>query len=113
VIHLITMNPVLAGGLYYSGDGEATATVMPRSSLPPIPLDPRAADGADVVVMTRGRLLLRCLTEPRCETSDSWGGMVPRVSLLARTFPRAHQSSDSLPDTEHPSAGWWVIDIRR
>jgi hypothetical protein len=43
---LIPRSPVLAHGLFYIGDGEATTAMIPDSSLPPIPLDPQAADGA-------------------------------------------------------------------
>jgi hypothetical protein len=51
VIHLITMNPVLARGIYYMGDGKATRVVVSKVRMPPIPLDPRAADGANVGVI--------------------------------------------------------------
>jgi hypothetical protein len=43
---LIPTEGVLAGGIYYTGDGEVTTWMIPNSRLPPILLDPLAADGA-------------------------------------------------------------------
>jgi hypothetical protein len=71
VAGLIPTQRVLARGLYYTGDGEAILTLIPMMRLPPIPLDPQAADGANDPLTPKGTLLLRYLIESRCETSES------------------------------------------
>lgn len=61
--NLIPKSTMLAGGLYYMGDGEAITAMIPNTRLPLIPLDPRAADGAIVFLIPKMAMLLRCLTD--------------------------------------------------
>jgi hypothetical protein len=50
-------------GFTTQGDGEATRVVISKVRMPPILLDPRAADGANDAMIPSVGLLLRCLTE--------------------------------------------------
>jgi hypothetical protein len=58
-------------GFITQGDGEVIAEMIPMERLPPIPLDPRAADGVSHTLIPIDRMLLRCLIDSWCETSEA------------------------------------------
>jgi hypothetical protein len=50
-------------GFTTQGDGEATRVVISKVRMPPILLDPRAADGARATLIPIEKMLFRCLTD--------------------------------------------------